>query len=402
MLSERGIRSRKVQVDVLRGEGGMALAVVIFALVIVGALVTGALFAGTQEQRVGESSRRLQQSMGVAELGINTVVRTWSTSVYNGRGAYPTDSVALPNAVVTGATPGHTGTFGGYVYRLNNNLYLIDVTGHDTVSGTGSASSGRARQRMGMIARIKVLPLNVQASLTTGSSDNLSGQATVNGTDQNPPGWAACGVAGPSLAGIRTDAGTSVSTSGSATVVGTPTVMTDATVSDSTFNQFGDVSYAALAARANITLPGQNFSGSIAPVVAGGVCNKAVLTNWGDGSNPTQPCGGYFPIIHITGDATINGDQGQGILLVDGNLAVQGSFQWFGAVIVQGTLSTSGGGSTDAHFWGATMVKGGLNFGTNQVSGHANINYSSCALMAALNSNGVVAMMRSRGWVQLF
>jgi hypothetical protein len=401
MLQERGIRSQTMKVDAVRSEGGMALAVVIFALVIVGALVTGALFAGTQEQRVGESSRRLQQSLGVAELGVNTVVRTWNTDTYNARGVYPTDSVALPNAVVTGATPGNTGSFGGYVYRLNTNLYLIDVTGHDTVSGRGSASSGRARQRMGLLARIKVLPLNVQASLTTGNSDNLSGQATVNGTDQNPPGWAACAAGGPSLAGIRTDAGTSVSTSGAATVVGTPTVMTDPTVSDSTFNQFGDVSYTQLAARANITLPGQTFT-SIAPVVVSGQCNRAVSTNWGDGANPTQPCGDYFPIIHITGNATINGDQGQGILLVDGNLSVQGAFQWFGVTIVQGTLSAAGGGNTDAHFWGATMVKGGLNLGANQVTGHANINYSSCALMQALNSNGVAAMMRSRGWVQLF
>ena len=133
-----------------------------------------------------------------------------------------------------------------------------------------------------------------------------------------------------------------------------------------------------------------------------GACNKAVLTNWGDGANPTQPCGGYFPIIHITGNATINGDQGQGILLVDGDLSVQGSFQWFGMTIIQGKLSTAGGGNTDAHFWGATMVHDSVNFGTNQLSGHANINYSSCALARSLDATGVVSPMRSLGWIQLF
>jgi hypothetical protein len=389
--------------DGVRNERGMALAVAIFALVIVGGLVAGALFAGTQEQRVGESSRRMQQSFGVAEMGVNTVVRTWSSDTYNLRGAYPTDSMMLPNGLVTGATPRRTGSFGGQVYRLNGNLYLIDITGHDTVSGMGIfGGSGRARQRVGMLARIKVLPLNVQASLTTGNSDALSGQATVNGTDQNPPGWPTCGAAGPSLAGIRSDAGTTVSTSGEATIIGTPPVMIDPTVSDSTFSRFGDVTYSQLAARANITLPGQNFAGSISPVVANGQCNKAVLTNWGDGANPTQPCGNYFPIVHITGDATINGTQGQGILLVDGDLDVQGSFQWFGVTIIQGTLKTAGGGSTDAHFWGATMVHDSVSFGTNTISGHANINFSSCALMTVLNSTGVVAPMRSRGWVQLF
>ncbi len=42
---------------ILRDERGMALAVAIFALVVVGALVAGAFFAGTQEQRVGENQR---------------------------------------------------------------------------------------------------------------------------------------------------------------------------------------------------------------------------------------------------------------------------------------------------------------------------------------------------------
>ena len=405
MLLEREMKSWSVKsADGVRNERGMALAVAIFALVIVGALVAGALFAGTQEQRVGESSRRLQQSFGVAEMGINTVVRTWNTDTYNLRGVYPTDSVPLPNTLATGATPRRTGSFGGYLYRLNNNLYLIDITGHDTVSGMGAfGGSGRARQRVGMLARIRVLPLNVQASLTTGKGDALAGNAVVNGTDQNPPGWPACGVTGPALAGIRSDAGTSVTTTGSSSIIGSPPVMIDPSVSDTTFSRYGDVTYSQLASRANLTLVGgQDFANSIGPVVAGGVCNKTVPTNWGDGVNPTQPCGSYFPIIHITGDATIAGVQGQGILLVDGNLTVMGGFQWFGVTIIQGTLTTAGGGTADAHFWGATMVHDSVSIGTNAISGHANINFSSCALMAALNSTGFVAPMRSRGWVQLF
>ena len=122
----------------LQNERGMALPVAIFALVIVGALVAGALFAGTQEQRVGDSSRRLQQSFGVAELGVYDVVRTWNPAIYNARGKYPTDSVAL-----TGGTPRRTGSFGGYIYRLNDNLFLVDVTAHDTASGTGAFGGGR-------------------------------------------------------------------------------------------------------------------------------------------------------------------------------------------------------------------------------------------------------------------
>jgi hypothetical protein len=253
-----------------------------------------------------------------------------------------------------------------------------------------------------MIARIKPIVLDVQASLTTGNSDALSGNSVVNGTDQNPPNWQSCGPLQPSLAGIRSDQGTTVSTSGSATVIGTPPVRIDASVTDSTFSKFGDLTYTQLAAQANITLPGQNFSNSIGPVVTNGQCNTAVLTNWGDGASPNGPCSNYFPIIHITGDATINGVQGQGILLVDGSLSVQGSFQFFGVTIVQGTLKTTGGGNTDAHFWGATLVHDSVSFGTNQLSGHANINYSSCALLRVLENTSTVAPARARGWVGLY
>src|SRR3989442_14266159 len=65
---------------VLQNERGMALALAIVALVVVGALVAGAFFAGTQEQRVGENSRRVLTSFGVAEAGVLEGGRTWQDS----------------------------------------------------------------------------------------------------------------------------------------------------------------------------------------------------------------------------------------------------------------------------------------------------------------------------------
>ena len=70
---------------ILRDERGMALAVAIFALVIVGALIAGAFFAGTQEQRVGENQRRVQASFGVAEAGVQERVMSWKPDSMNKR-----------------------------------------------------------------------------------------------------------------------------------------------------------------------------------------------------------------------------------------------------------------------------------------------------------------------------
>lgn len=382
---------------ILHDERGMALAVAIFALVVVGALVAGAFFAGTQEQRVGENQRRVQQSFGVAEAGAQERVMSWVPDQMNKRNAYPEDSVVIgPNATA----PNGTGSYGGYSYKLGPNIFLIDVTGRDRSSAAGPiAGGGGARQRLGLITRIAPIDFGIHASLTTQGGVSLSGNANVNGADQIPTGWTSCDPPGASQPGIR-DNGSNVSTSGNGAVTGNPPVVNDPTINNNTFNTFGGATYAQLAARATITLGPGTYKTN--PAFDGaGQCDRTNLTNWGDGMNPASACGSYFPIIHITGDATLNGDQGQGILLVDGTLSVQGSYQFFGITIVQGDLKTAGGGSTDAHFWGGVMAQN-ADLSVQNLSGKATLNYSSCSILAALQATSPISMMRSRGWVQLY
>jgi len=380
---------------VMQDERGIALAVAIFALVIVGALVAGAFFAGTQEQRVSDNTRRLSQSFGVAEVGIAAQVASWDPSTNNITPVYPAGKMTVPNAATA------TGSFGGQVLKLNGNLYLIDITARDAASATGGLNArGGARQRIGLLTRIQPLQIDIRASLTTQGGANLSGNASVDGRDHVPTGWTDCDpVLDTSRAGIRNDAG-SVTTSGNATIAGSPPVMNDTSVSDKTFTQYGDVTYDQLAAKATVVLPGGNYR-TEPTLKADGTCNKANLTNWGDGLNRGAPCGNYFPIIHVTGDIVLNGIQGQGILLVDGDLEVQGSYEFYGVTIVRGQLKTAGGGATDAHFWGGVMAQN-VSLEFQNLSGKATLNYSKCAIVQALQMTGVVAPMVSRGWAQLF
>src|SRR5216110_3347736 len=202
----KGERMRRI----LRDERGMALAVAIFAMVVVGALVAGAFFAGTQEQRVGENQRRVQASFGVAEAGVQERVMSWKPDSMNKRPAYPADSVVISPA----AAPGGTGTYFGWSYKLGNNVFLIDVTGRDRASATGfTAGGGGARQRIGMITRLAPIDFGIRASLTTQGGVSLTGNATVRGEDQNPVGWANCDPTTDTLPGIR-DNGGNVSTGG--------------------------------------------------------------------------------------------------------------------------------------------------------------------------------------------
>ncbi|HSD33683.1 MAG TPA: hypothetical protein VLB49_17340 [Gemmatimonadales bacterium] len=383
-------------IRVLRDERGMALAVAIFALVVAGALIAGAFFAGTQEQRVGQNSLRVQQSFGVGEAAINEVVRNWNPQIYNALPIYPADSFVFA-PVLSG---GGTGSYTGVIRKLNSNLYMVDVTGRDRASAAGQAFGSGARQRLGWLMRVRLLDVAVGASLTTQGDVKLVGNAYVDGNNWIPDGWTGsiCDNTDPGVAGIR-EPDTAVVQQSGPHVSGYPPVLKDPTVADSTFTQFGDVTYNELAAAATIQLPGGNYKSF--PTWSGTTCDRTNPTNWGDGLNPAGVCGSYWPIIHISGDATMNGDQGQGILLVDGDLSIQGSYQFYGLVIIRGTLSTAGGGSTEAHFWGGVMAQNAT-LNLNSLSGHATLNYSKCAILTALNMTGIVAPERSRGWSQLY
>ena len=383
---------------VWQDERGMALAVAIFAMVVAGALIAAAFFAGNQEQRAGQNSLRVHQAFGVGEAAVNEVARNWNTGVYNRLKIYPADSFLF----TTTATGGGTGSYDGVIRKLNSQLYLVDVTGRDRASASGAVFGGGARQRLGWLMRVRLLEVGIGGALTTQGSIKLSGNAYVDGRDHIPTGWsvANCDTTGDTTkAGVRSRDSVITQSGGGSHLAGNPPFLKDTTVNPSSFEQFGDVNYATLAAGAQIQLSGGNYK--TRPSVSGTVCDRGDATNWGDGMNPTAPCADWFPIIHITGDATLNGDQGQGILLVDGDLSVQGSYEFYGIVIVKGSLKTAGGGATEAHFWGAVMAEN-VDLELNTLSGNATLNYSKCAVTQALNMTGIVAPERSRGWTQLY
>jgi len=384
------------RVSVLRDERGMALAVAIFALVVVGALVAGAFFAGTQEQRVGENQRRVMTSFGIAEAGAQERMLLWNPVTQNRVKQYPESTIAIAAA----NAPGGTGSYAGNWYRMGPNIFLFDITGQDNRTSAGqNTGGGGARQRIGMIARIAPIEFGIKASLTTQGGVTIGGNAEIDGADQTPTGWASCDPPGPAQAGVRKNSGT-VDTSGAGTVYGSPPVVNDPSINSGTFTTFGGATYAQLVARATINIPGgQNINTD--PTFINGQCDKTNPYNWGDPHNPTSACGNYFPIIHVAGDIDVNNTQGQGILLVDGNLRINGSWDFYGIVIIQGEIRTAGGGSADAHIWGGVMANN-ADLSTQNLSGHATLNFSSCAILAALQAQSPISPMRQRGWVQLF
>src|SRR5437016_12189164 len=101
---------------------------------------------------------------------------------------------------------------------------------------------------------------------------------------------------------------------------------------------------------------------------------------------------------------TNNREGGEGMLLTEGSLTVQGGFQFYGITIVRASVKTAGGGASPAHFSGSLMAQDTVSFAdtTNNFTGGATMLYSKCAIIKALDKTGTGTMLTSRGWVQLF
>jgi len=365
-------------------ERGIALVVSLIGILVVGALVTGVFASGYIEQKVGENTRLIERSFSAAEYGLSETIGAWNTGVFN----------QLPvggSADVAGSSPSGIGQYSGTVRRLNQELYLVQITGQD--------AQGRARQPLGAFVKLRPLQIDIQAALTTRGNPRVGGSAQIDATDSRP--WADCPPPSSSVAGVRLPANDDVrfigGCAGGNCVTGTPKVLSDPTVDDATFFEYGDFNWEQLVALATKVLPPGVYTG-INPRVAGGQCDLSVAGNWGDPLDPSSPCHTYFPVIYSPGSVSINGNAGQGLLLVEGDLRVQGRFQFYGIAIIKGALKTTG---TGGHFTGGVLAANQLGDQID-VLGNAELNYSSCAVGRALQAGSPGAMLRSRGWMQAY
>jgi hypothetical protein len=367
----------------LESSRGVALPLAIFALVVIGVLVGASFYIGRQEQSVGRNTVRLQQAFASAEGGLQLQVANWDPSVYN--------MLAVGDSVAFGGDIAGSGWYRGNVRRLNNLLFLARSEGFSTDS--------TSRQQIGMLLRLRPVEIDITAALKTQGEVKIGGSSFTDGNDNLPAGWLDCPALQPALPGIQLPDSSDISTSGCgglSCVAGDPKVEEDPTINDSTLTTFGDATFDDWRSLATKFITGGNRK--IEPSLTSGVCNKADANNWGSPLTPLLPCGGYFPIVWVDGSLSINGVQGQGVLLVNGDLDVQGGFEFFGPVLVKGRVSTQG---TGGHFNGG-VIAANVDLDQNTVLGNAVISYSSCALAKALSNSAPAAPLRSRSWANLY
>jgi len=123
------------------------------------------------------------------------------------------------------------------------------------------------------------------------------------------------------------------------------------------------------------------------------------VQNWGAPSDPLSPCSEYLPVVHISGDATLASGEGQGILLVDGNLSLATSYSFYGIILVRGRFSMSASPGRTAII--GAVAAGSVGTPSAAAQGLA-IHHSKCLINNALLSSGVLAPLPSRAWKQLY
>jgi len=372
---------------VASNERGIALAIALLALVVIGALVSATFYVGKSEMTAGRNTVFSNQAVEMAETGLTDVFNEWNPA-WN----------TMP--VGTSVSLGTTTPWGGVRYsesvmHVGNNVFMIQALG-ERVGPTGTVLASRL---LGQWARLYVLDLDIQAAITANAQVTVKGTASkVDGHDYIPTDWGGGCTTNAGVYGIRTSA--DVTTTGNPTIDGVPdkTKENDPTVVDSIFTN----PYEELVLETALTVPAGATWNGMAPSTTGtpATCHTSESHNWGEplrGAGSISECYSYYPIIHALGDFKIQTGRGQGILLVDGNLEIAGNIEFDGIILALGSVETSGTGNKIT----GAVLSASADIGDEDVfAGNPTVVYSSCAISMVLNQTAYGVPLARRSWIQ--
>ena len=386
-----------------RERRGIALTLALLAIIVIGALVAGGYLGAVQEYRIARNNLVERRALAATELGLDTVYAMWNKS-WNGvqTGAVrvlsyrPVDGSWVDTVRIT---------------KLNQFSFLVVSEGR--AGGYGTQLS--ARRRAAMLLRLNMAQYNQPGAIVSRGTISIGGNTNIFGVDTVFPGWD-CPPAGAAAAGALAPSWSNYTFRGKncksptyACITGNPQADTTSAAADTnTYFNYGNQNWSSLVAMADKTVSG-TLTG-IQPSVSGsGFCNTSDINNWGDPNrgnatgNPSGVCENYFPIVYSPGDLSINGNVGQGILLVGGNLSIQGNFSFYGQIIVRGSLKLTGTGNhINGGILAAVLLDSSSTSSGNQLSGTSAIQYSRCALNTVFANNSMPARALQRSWVELF
>jgi len=398
-------------------ERGVALALVLFALVIMGAVLSGSFLAVRLDRNSSSATTYAADAQGAAEAGLAEVWAVWDPTVHSVLPLWdgtPATELGTPLHNLAGNSRVQ---LADSVRRLNNELFLVRSYGR-RMDAAGNVLSSLGVAQM---FRIVKPTIGVNAAVTVMDPLALNGNAfLISGINVVPAQWSAseCAALDPGntddVVGIRSAANSGVAPADLNNLDGYPAkyVENDPSITNATFQNFLDYTYNTLSAQPGVKiLPNSSTYNGVAPVIdnttSPASCDKAHLLNLGEpfrdpptGGAVVQ-CYGYFPVVHSTGAQLkmAAGNRGQGTLLVDGDLELAGGFEWDGLIIVKGAIKINGVGNK---LTGAVFAQGVNLLTAGSVSGNVEIKYSQCAITKAIGGATLAAPLGQRGYSQLY
>ena len=376
-----------------RGREGFALVMALGALLVIGTLVAGTSYLVIQETRLGRTQLVQTRAFAAAEYGLNKIQADWDLT--------PNLQMAVGATFDTSYIVPNQGTARVRYTRLNDETFWITSEGR-VGEGSGLGAASTALKRVNAVLRLRIPTIGASGAFTTSGAVRVTGSALVTGANTHPPGWTGCDATAVNKAGIVAPPGADVFIQHQAQVQGNPPVLRDALVADSTtYVRYGDENWNSLKSQASITITTGTTPQMLEPTVLNGRCNKTI-SNWGEpnrGNGSVPECYNYFPIIYSRGDLAISSGRGQGILLVEGDLRINGIFTWSGLIVVRDDVEKGNGTAT---VFGAVMARNATVDDASAVLGNTTYRYSQCGLARALAGSAQVVQARQRAWAELF
>lgn len=365
-----------------RARPGVALIMAVVAMAVLGALVAGSFFAALREQRDGRDAIHRVQALATAEYGL-------AVALAPNRWPSPWKLTARRGSISQLAFDLDTGTTDTVrVWKLDRNSFLLASTGRAGNSGS------RAMRRVALLVALRIPRLRLRSAAVASLGVTIADSSSISGIDTVQVGWD-CPPADGDRPGVIVaepallDVGGCTSTS---CIDGAPSLSLDSLAGGAdSYERMGDMERDSIADAA-LQLSVNSVISAPAPRIDGaGECDVARLDNLGDPLRilgATSPCADHFPVLHAPGNMRIEGGEGQGMLLVDGNLTLASGAHFRGVVAVKGVLEITE--SSELH--GAALASRVV------VHGESVLRYSSCAVTRALRAAAMPVVAEGPAW----
>jgi hypothetical protein len=330
------------------GRRGVVLPLLLLCLLALTAVATVALHTAAQEVVVARAALRLLQARMNAEGGVRAAV-----AAVNGPRLLALRE-GVPEVLLAGAL-GSDGQFRVEGHRLRGDFILLESTG---IPGGGEGGRSRVGRLVWVLDPVGMVA-SFRAALIHGGS--LAGEGAEGGrAATEPEEWPAdvCSGHREALDSIFPFGGI-------------------ADAAPATSDEQGDPILGILSVEAVIPISDRIVEGiwTPGPHSDAGTCSRETLSNWGAPTTPGGTCGDFHPLVTSPGSLRLQGGEGQGVLVVTGDLEMAEGAYYAGLVLVGGDLTLEARARID----GLVRVRGNV-----RLDSDATIRGSGCAALRAL------------------